>query len=387
MQRAARPDCDYAALALPGVRALEPYQPGTPIERLERELGITGAVKLASNENPLGPGARALEAMRAALPMVGRYPDGSGCALKEALASHLSKGSISISPAQITLGNGSNEVLELVARAFAGPAHEVIYSEHGFAVYPLVTRAVGAGAVVVPARAYGHDLAAMAAAVTKRTRLLFIANPNNPTGTWVDEAALVGLLEAVPPELLVVLDEAYFEYVDAPGYFDGMGWLARFPNLIVTRTFSKVHGLAGLRVGYAVSHPAVAEVLNRVREPFNVNAVGLVAAAAALADEAHLRASVALNREGLRQLESACDGLGLSYIPSVANFLCIDLGRPALAVYEALLQRGVIVRPVANYGLPRHLRVSVGQPAENERFIRALAGVVAGDARPVASEA
>jgi histidinol-phosphate aminotransferase len=230
--------------------------------------------------------------------------------------------------------------------------------------------------MVSPARGYGHDLRAMANAVSARTRLIFIANPNNPTGTWADEEALVGLLEAVPPEVLVVVDEANCEYVDTPGYPDGVAWLARFPNLVVTRTFSKIHGLAGLRVGYAVSDPGVAELLNRVREPFNVNAVGLAAAAAALADEAHIVSSLALNRAGLRQLQAACDRLELDYIPSVGNFLCIELDRPARGVYETLLHEGVIVRPVGNYGLPNHLRVSVGTAAENEHFIGALEGAL-----------
>ncbi len=376
--------CDFVSLAAPGVPGLKPYEPGKPIDELEREYGIAGAVKLASNENPLGPGPLAMAAIRAALGSLHRYPDGSGYALKKALAAHLSaRASLAcsagaITPDHLTLGNGSNEVLELAARTFVTPADEVVFSEHAFAVYPIVTQAVGARAIVTPARSYGHDLDAMRAAVTERTRLCFIANPNNPTGTWVGSDTLAGFLRSLPNHVLVLIDEAYYEYVDEPGYPDGVAWVERFPNLIVTRTFSKIHGLAGLRLGYGVSHPEVAGLFNRVRQPFNVNSLALAAAEAALGDEGHVARSRRVNRAGLRQLEDTCDALGLSYIPSVANFLCIALPRPGGDVYAALLCEGVITRPIAGYGLPEHLRVTVGTEAENARFAAALTRVLGG---------
>lgn len=362
---------DLDNLVVPGVRAISPYQPGKPLSELEREYGIRDAIKLASNENPLGPSPQAVEAARAALADVGRYPEGTGFALKRALAARLG-----VTMEQITLGNGSNDVLELVARAFANDGDEVVYAEHAFAVYELATRAVGARGVVVPARDWGHDLEAMRAAVTPRTRLVFIANPNNPTGTWVDRDALEAFLRALPGHVVAVVDEAYFEYVQNPEYPNALEWLPRFPRLVVTRTFSKVYGLAGLRVGYGVSSTAIADYLNRVRQPFNVNSPAAAAAEAALADEEHVRKSVALNREGLRRLAEGVTALGLSFIPSVANFLAVDLARPAGPVYEALLRRGVIVRPVGSYGMPHHLRVTVGLPEENERFLTALREVL-----------
>jgi len=358
---------DIAALATPGVRGLEPYQPGKPIDELEREYGVRNVIKLASNENPLGPSPLAVEAARAALKDIARYPDGNGFALKQRLAE---KHGVTIP--QITLGNGSSDLLEFSARAFVAPENEVIFSAHAFAIYPIVTRAVGAKAVATKAKQWGHDLAAMQQAITPRTRLIFIANPNNPTGTWLRAGELEAFLRAVPEHVLVVLDEAYFEYVSEPDYPDTMAWVARFPNLIVTRTFSKAFGLAGLRVGYGVSSVAVADMLNRVRQPFNVNSIALAAATAALQDTAHVERTVALNRQGMRDLTDAFDRLGLKFIPSVGNFVCVDLGRPAAAAYEALLREGVIVRPVANYGMPNHLRVTVGSAPENERFIRAL---------------
>ncbi|RME35303.1 MAG: histidinol-phosphate transaminase [Gammaproteobacteria bacterium] len=362
---------DFEQLALPGVRGLVPYQPGKPEEELARELGLTSIVKLASNENPLGAGEAAREAVAASVGSLHRYPDGSCHVLKEALSARLG-----VAPGQLTLGNGSNEILELVARTFVAPEHEVVFSAHAFAVYPLVTRAVGARAVEVPARDWGHDLEAMAAAVTSRTRLIFVANPNNPTGTWVDRVRLEAFLERVPPEVLVVLDEAYFEYVTEAEYPDGITLLPRHRNLLVTRTFSKIHGLAALRLGYGVSDPSLAELLNRVRQPFNVNAPAQAAGLAALGDTAHVARSVALNREGLVQLREGVEALGLSVIPSVGNFLCVDFGRDAMPIYRGLLQRGVIVRPVAGYGMPTFLRVTVGLPEENRRFLEALADVL-----------
>lgn len=358
-------DCDVLALA--GVRTIEPYLPGKPLAELEREYGIRDAIKLASNENPLGPSPAARAAAAAALADIGRYPDGGGFELKRSLAERLG-----VSADQITLGNGSNDVLELAARAFVGTNNEIVYAAHAFAVYALVTRAVGAHAVVVPARDWGHDLPAMRAAITPRTRLVYLANPNNPTGTWFTRRALEAFLHDLPPHVLVVLDEAYFEYVEAPEYPNGVEMVARYPQLIVTRTFSKALGLAGLRIGYAVSSVKIAGYLNRVRQPFNINSAALAGAQAAVADAEHVAKSVALNRAGLNQLRTGLNAMGLSCLPSVGNFMCVDVGRTAAPTYEALLRRGVIVRPVANYGMPNHLRVTVGLPAENDRFLRAL---------------
>lgn len=357
---------DILGLAAPGVRGLEPYHAGKPLSELEREYGVRDAVKLASNESPLGPSPRAMAAAQAALKDITRYPDGNGFGLKAALARRLN-----IPPEQITLGNGSNDILELVARGFVTPQNEVIFSEHAFALYPIVTRAVGARAVVTRARSYGHDLVAMQQAITEHTRLVLIANPNNPTGTWLRAEALESFIGSVPAQVLVVVDEAYFEYVREPDYPDATRWLARFPNLIVTRTFSKIYGLAGLRVGYALSSSAIADILNRVRQPFNVNCIALAAAAAALEDADYLERAAQVNIEGMRGLTAAFAEMGLPYIPSVGNFICVEVGA-ADRVYEALLREGVIVRPVANYGLPKHLRVTVGLAQENERFIRAL---------------
>ncbi len=361
-------------LALPGVRKLQPYIPGKPVAELEREYGVRDAIKLASNENPLGPGKMALAAARDCLDDLARYPDGNGFALKTSLA-----GKHGVGINQITLGNGSNEILELMARAFVSPADEVVFSEHAFAVYPLVTQAVGAQARIASARQWGHDLAAMQDLIGARTRLVFIANPNNPTGTWLNAADLEGFIGNLPAHVLVVVDEAYFDYARAArqDYPDALQWLARYPNLVVARTFSKAYGLAGLRVGYAVSHPDVADMLNRVRQPFNLNSVALAAALAALADSEHLARSLKVNQEGMRQLTAAFADLGLEFIPSAGNFISLDVQREAAPVYEALLYEGVIVRPVANYGMPRHLRITVGLAQENARFIAALAKVLA----------
>jgi histidinol-phosphate aminotransferase len=359
--------CDFIGLAAEGVRALRPYRPGKPVEELQRELGLERIVKLASNESPVGPGPAALDAVAACAAGLARYPDGNGFALKSALASHHG-----VAADTRTLGNGSNDILELVTRAYVTPAHEVLFSEHAFAVYPLVTQAVGATAVVTPARSFGHDLGAMADAVTPRTRVVFVANPNNPTGTWSEAKALEGFIAGLPEQVLVVVDEAYFEYVEAPGYESFIPGIERHRNLIVTRTFSKAYGLAGLRVGYAVSDPQVADVLNRVRQPFNVNSAALAAAEAALGDGDHLRRSVAVNRSGMKQLAEAFDDMGLEHIPSVGNFIAARMPRPGADIFDALLREGVIVRPVAEYGMPEFIRVTVGLEEENDRFIAAL---------------
>ena len=363
--------CDFFQLATPGVRGLQAYEPGKPVSALERELGLSNIIKLASNENPLGPSPLALEAAAVALADIHRYPDGNGFALKAALAQRHG-----VASAQITLGNGSNDVLEFIVRAFAGPGHEVVFSEHAFAVYPLVTQAVGATGVAVPACRYGHDLEAMAAAVTDRTRVLFVANPNNPTGTWCPQGAFRSFIESLPRQVIVVVDEAYAEYVNEPQYPDCTDWVNDQDNLVVTRTFSKAFGLAGLRVGYMIAHPQITTLLNRVRQPFNVNSVALAAAEAALKDVAHLQASRDLNQAGLRYFETAFNELGLDYIPSVGNFICVALPHPGREIHAQLLRTGVIVRPVDGYGLPRHLRISVGLESENQRCIQALDGVL-----------
>lgn len=356
-----------ADLALPGIRQLQPYQAGKPIEELERELGITDIVKLASNENPLGVSPAVQAALTAAVSGLARYPDANGFYLKDALAT---KFSVEIN--QITLGNGSNDVLELLARTFVQPHHEVIFSQHAFVVYPLVTKAIGATAVQVPAKDYGHDLDAMAAAINDNTRMVFIANPNNPTGTFLGKNDIEAFLEKVPEHVLVVLDEAYYEYVPEHQRAPSMQWIDRFPNLIVSRTFSKAYGLAGLRAGFAVSHASVADLMNRIRQPFNMNQLALTAALAALLDEKFLHDSVVVNQQGMQQLTDFCDRKGLNYIPSHGNFLTIEVGPKAGEYYEALLHAGVIVRPVAGYELPNHLRVSIGLADENDAFCQAM---------------
>ncbi len=366
----------FLNLATPGIQALQPYLPGKPVAELEREYGITDAVKLASNENPFGPSPLALAAAREVLEDLSRYPEGSGWLLAGRLA-----GLHALERDSVTLGNGSNDVLDIIARVFLTPAHEAVFSQYAFAVYPIAVQAAGAKARIAPAHdgskgpAYGHDLDAMYALVGPDTRLVFIANPNNPTGTWLESNALEAFISSLPAHVMVVLDEAYFEYVDKPGYPDASAWLQRFPNLIVTRTFSKAYGLAGLRVGYALSHPDVADLLNRVRQPFNVNMVAQAAALAALDDSEYLQHVVQRNREGMQQLLAGFGGLGLQYIESAGNFVAVETGR-GLQRYEALLQRGVIVRPIANYGMPDHLRVTVGRADENARLLAALEQVL-----------
>lgn len=359
----------------PHIAKLTPYKPGKPVEELTRELGITDVVKLASNENPHGPGAGVQKAILSAAAELSRYPDGNGYYLKQALGNKLG-----VNPEQITLGNGSNDVLDLAAKICLQPGDEAIAAEHSFVVYRLATASCGAHLVEVPAVAFGADLAGFAQAVTPKTRIVFLANPNNPTGTWVGEAALVKFLDALDPNIWVVLDEAYFEYVDATPnqnksqnkYPDGMALRQRYANVIVTRTFSKIHGLAALRIGYGVSSVQAADLMNRARQPFNVNAVALAAAVAALEDTNFVQASAQRNREGMQQLVAGLTEQGYSYIPSAGNFVCFDAGAKASELNQALLQIGVIVRPVAEYGLTQHLRVTVGLPSEIERFLGAL---------------
>ncbi len=366
--------CDFLRLAQPGVQKLSPYVPGKPVDELARELGLEPAsiVKLASNENPLGPGEKALAAIRAELAELTRYPDGNGFELKSKLAERCR-----VTAAQVTLGNGSNDILELVARAYLAPGLNAVFSQHAFAVYPIVTQAVGAEGRSVAAKHWGHDLPAMLAAIDENTRVVFIANPNNPTGTWFGPAALADFLAKVPERVLVVLDEAYIEYAEGDELPDGLDYLAQYPNLLVSRTFSKAYGLAALRVGYGLSSTEIADVLNRVRQPFNVNSLALSAACAALDDAEYLQRSRELNDAGMQQLEQGFRALDLQWIASKANFIAVDLGRDAAPVYQALLREGVIVRPVGAYGMPNHLRISIGLAEENARCLDSLGRILA----------
>ncbi len=359
--------------ALAPIKALTPYLPGKPVEELERELGIGNADKLASNENPLGCSPRVQEAIGRASAKIQLYPDANGYYLKNRLAEKLG-----VAPAQITLGNGSNDVLDLVARTFLDNGTEAVFSQYAFLIYAIVTQACGATARVAPAveasqpQPYGHDLGAMLALINDRTRVIFIANPNNPTGTWVDRDELGEFIGKVPEHVAIVVDEAYFEYVDLPDYPDSLTWLPAHPNLIVTRTFSKIYGLAGLRLGYAVSSPELADLFNRVRQPFNGNSLALAAAEAALDDEAFVARSRETNREGLRRMQDWLAERGVEFIPSVGNFVSVRFGERCPEIYQALLEAGTIVRPIANYGLPEFLRISVGAPAQIDRLFERL---------------
>lgn len=366
----------FEDLAVRGVRGLHPYIPGKPNDELEREYGIADAIKLASNENPMGPPASALQAIRGELEGVALYPDGSGFHLKNSLA-----GKLGVDPDCITLGNGSNELLVLVAETFLDLGVEAIYDQYSFAIYRLAVQATSATAQVAashpPDRAQprGHDLSAFRALLTDRTRIVFIANPNNPTGTWVTHDELYAFIRDVPHDVLVVVDEAYGEYVTRDDYPDTIPWLAAFPNLVVLRTFSKIYGLAGLRIGYSISSPQVAELLNRVRPPFNVNSLALAAADTALEDAAFVDEARRTNAAGLEYLTSNLTAIGLRVTPSIGNFVLVDMGRPAGKAYDALLRAGIIVRPVANYGLPDHLRITVGLPEQNRRLIEAMQNI------------
>jgi histidinol-phosphate aminotransferase len=374
------------------VRAIAPYQGGKPVSELAREYGLDESriVKLASNENPLGMPQSARDAMAAAAVELARYPDGNGFALKSAISKRFD-----VPLDWITLGNGSNDILELATRAFVQPGESTVFSAHAFAVYALASQAVGARSIVVPTVAsgpqtYGHDLDAMLQAITTDTRIVFVANPNNPTGTFLPAAAVERFLKQVPTRVLVVYDEAYTEYLRPEERPDAFAWVRRFPNLLVSRSFSKAYGLAGLRVGYGVAQPLVTDLLNRLRQPFNVNLLAQAAAVAALSDGPWLEQAYRANREGMAQLESGLDAIGVRWLPSWGNFLLVQVvspsgsgasegvnqsasaGDPAMPVYERLLRAGVIVRPVGNYALNGWLRVSVGLPEENATFLAAL---------------
>ncbi|HJV86536.1 MAG TPA: histidinol-phosphate transaminase [Noviherbaspirillum sp.] len=358
------------------VRAIAPYQGGKPISEVAREFGLDEAkiVKLASNENPLGMPESAKQAMLEALADIGRYPDSNGFELKQVITEKYD-----VPQDWITLGNGSNDILELAAHAFVQPGQSVVYAQYSFAVYPLATQAVGGRAIVVPAKNYGHDLKSMAEAIDDSTRLVFIANPNNPTGTFLPAAEIEAFLKAVPQNVVVVLDEAYNEYLAPELQYESTTWVRQFPNLLVSRTLSKAYGLAGLRVGFGIAQPNVTDLMNRIRQPFNVNSMAQAAAVAALNDADFLKKSAKLNAEGYRQLTEAFDTMGLEYVPSSGNFVLVRVGDSDDAgarVYLALLKRGIIVRPVGNYGLPKWLRISIGLPDENAAFIDALKKVL-----------
>ena len=357
-------------LALPYICDLQPYKPGMPIEALARQFSLQPAdiIKLASNENPYGMSPKAAEAVRLALAGAHRYPD--AYELRAALAKFYGLGQ-----ENVVLGNGSNDVLDLVARVFLAKDSESISSEHAFIVYRLVTQVTGAANVIIPAKDFGHDLAAMRAAITDKTKVVWIANPNNPTGTLIPNNEILDFLEPVPKEVVVVLDQAYYEYLNEDDHMDASDWLAKYPNLVITRTFSKAYGLAGLRIGYALASPEIADLLNRVRQPFNVSHVSLAAAVAALADQEFVHDSAERNRQGLAQLIKGFDDLNLPYIPAHGNFVTIQVGNLP-EVQQQLLKQGVIVRPVGEYGLPEHLRISVGTKQENERFLDTLQTII-----------
>ena len=363
---------DFSALANAYVCDLVPYTPGKPIEELERELGITGSIKLASNENPLGASPKAVAAAKRSLDQAALYPDANGFYLKEALSHYHS-----VPRECLTLGNGSNEVLVFLAQAFLNPSVEAVYSEYAFAVYEIVTQMMGATHRRVPAlpkdhpMALGHDLRGLYSAIGPDTRLVFIANPNNPTGTWLSYDRLKDFVTSLPGHVICVLDEAYTEYGIETS--DAISWIEQHPNLVVTRTFSKAYGLAALRVGYAVSHPGIADLLNRLRPPFNVSSVGLEAAKVALEDQAFISQSRSMNAQGLSDLNEGLQALGIAVNPSAANFVLAHFDEPIDRLNQFLMSKGVIVRPVKNYGLDKALRITVGTPEQNQQLLKVLA--------------
>jgi histidinol-phosphate aminotransferase len=365
-------------IGLEQVHAIAPYVGGKPISEVAREFGLDEAkiVKLASNENPLGMPASAKLAMARAAEDLGRYPDSNGFELKAVISKKFN-----VPENWITLGNGSNDILELSARSVAQKGDEIIFSKHAFAVYPLATQAVGATAVEVPAvpENLGHDLPGMIKAITPKTKLIFVANPNNPTGTFLSGAEIASFLKQVPQHIVVVLDEAYTEYLSAEQKYDSLAFAREYPNVIISRTLSKAYGLAGLRIGFSIAQPHITDLLNRIRQPFNVNSLAQAAAIAAIMDDEFLRQGAILNQKGYAQLTAGFDKLGLRYIPSSGNFVLVQVGQDEGAgarVNLSLLKQGVIVRPVGNYGLPQWLRVSIGLPEENEAFLDALKNAI-----------
>ncbi len=349
------------------IRGISPYVPGKPIEELERELGISGSIKLASNENPLGPSPKAIAAAKKAVEGLNRYPDGSGFYLSQALAK---KYEVDIS--QIVLGNGSNELIELAVRTFMQPGDEVVSADPSFVVYKMITRAAGGTNVVVPCRDNRHDLDAMAGRITAKTKIVFIANPNNPTGTMNTKAEMDRFMDRVPGHVIVAVDEAYYEYVTRADYPDSLDYLKEGRNVLALRTFSKVYGLAGLRIGYGITTGAIAELINKVRQPFNTNSLGQVAALAALADRKHVEKSIAVNNEGKQFLYQSFQRLEVSYIPTETNFILFETRLDGRELYGALLKTGVIIRPMGG----NKLRVTIGLPEENKRFVDELEKII-----------
>ena len=361
----------YINIANSGVKSLSPYQAGKPIEELERELGISNIVKLASNENPFGFPESAKKAIFEQLDKLTRYPDANGFELKQTIAKKFG-----VQPNQITLGNGSNDLLELFAHTFATEGDEIIYSQYAFIVYPLVTKAINAVAKEIPAKNWGHDLQGFLTALSDKTKLIYIANPNNPTGNFLTSQEIEDFLAEVPQNVIVVLDEAYTEFTRSEERVDSFRLLKKYSNLIISRSLSKAYGLAGLRIGYAVSNPEIADLLNRVRQPFNCNSLALTAAVAVMNDDEFVEKVAENNRSEMKRYEDFCLYHQLEYIPSKGNFITIDFKQPAAPIYDALLHEGVIVRPIAGYGMPNHLRISIGLPEENNRFFAALSKVL-----------
>ncbi|MCK6554597.1 histidinol-phosphate transaminase [Candidatus Binatia bacterium] len=361
---------DIRQLVPEHIHGLAPYPPGMPIEELEREYGVFDSIKLASNENPLGPSPKALAAIQRALPNIHRYPDGNCFYLKRALAKKLG-----VSPEAVIVGNGSNEIIELAVRTFMQPGDEAVIADQAFAIYRIVVQAAGCVGHLVPLRSYTHDLEAIADAVRPGTRMVFLANPNNPTGTIFRRRQWDEFLVGLPAQAIVVMDEAYFEFVDDPEYPDSLTYHRPGRLLITLRTFSKIYGLAGLRVGFGVAQPELVEVMNRVRQPFNVSSLAQIAALAALDDDAHVERTRACNREGMAYLRRECERIGLETVPSWANFMMVRVGN-GVRVYDALLRLGVIVRPMGVYGFPEHVRVTVGTAEENARCVAALEQVL-----------
>lgn len=357
---------NFRELANSSIKNLIPYVPGKPLEELERELGITSSIKLASNENPLGPSQNVMMAAQQALQKINYYPDGGCYEVKQVLADFLS-----VQTDKITVGNGSENILELIVKAYLHHHDAAVISEYAFLTIPLLVQSHGAKLKIVPANNWGHDVNAMINAVDDKTRVLFLVNPNNPTGTYTNDDDFRKLMDSVPPDVLVVVDEAYSEYITKSDYPDTKKYLAQYPNLVITRTFSKVYGLAGLRLGYAISSPEIADILNRARLPFNVNMIAAKAAIAAIQDQNYVALSVKTNTQGMQQLEEGLKQLGLKYIPSIGNFITMDVGDGAV-FYQQLLFEGVIVRPLKAYNMPRHIRVTIGTHEQNERFLSAV---------------
>ena len=364
---------DIRALANDSVKNLRPYQPGKPISELQRELGIQDVIKLASNENPVRFTPVVKQAIDQAIADINLYPDGASFQLKERLSEQLQ-----VTSSQLTLGNGSDEIFTLALRAFAKPNEEIIVSQYSFAAYAIAARAMGVSVVEVAAKNWGSDLDAIASRVSSKTKIIFIANPNNPTGTWCNKDDLLSFLQDIPERVIIVIDQAYLEYMDDVNYPDASMWLDSYPNLIVTRTFSKAYSLAGLRIGYGISSPEIADLLNRLRLPFNVNSLAQVAASAVLLEPQHLQNTLQENSRAMDLWQQALDKLSLKYITKTCNFFTVDMQRNGEEVYKSMLQEGVIIRPLTAYKMPNHCRISMGKGVENQRAIVALAKVIEG---------